>query len=209
MKKLIIIVLCIIVGNILTAQDDDFKTIFEKNKGKPLKVSGFGGPMMTFSAIDNNFVHMMGGGGGIILNNFFFGGYGLGMTTPITYKGYENTDPGVTGYNLHFGHGGFWTGYIIGSKKPIHLSVSSLIGWGGISQVDKSSYYNPDDQSGEIVFVVTPIAELELNFSKFFKLGIGSSISFVMGPGIDNTPYNLSDFANPSVYLSFKFGWFQ
>jgi hypothetical protein len=209
MKKLSILLIIVLIGNLLAAQDEEFKTIFDKNKDKQLRISGFGGPMMTFTAIGNNFAHMMGGGGGVIINNFFFGGYGLGMTTPITYKGYENTDPGQTSYNLQFGHGGFWTGYIIGPRKPLHLSISSLIGWGDISQVDKTDSYTIGEQSAEMVFVVTPIAELEMNFSKFFKLGIGSSVSFVMGPGIDYTPYTTGDFAKPSVYLSFKFGWFN
>ena len=150
----------------------------------------------------------MGGGGGIMINNFFFGGYGLGMTTPITYKGYENVQSGEKSYNLEFGHGGFWTGYIVGSNKPLHLSVSALAGWGDISRVEKQDYYNPASEENNAVFVVTPIAELEMNFSKFFKLGIGSSVSFVMGPGIDNTAYATRDFAKPSVFLSFKFGWF-
>jgi len=30
----------------------------------------------------------------------------------------------------------------------------------------------------------------------------------VHGPGIDRTDYSLKDFTKPSVFLSFKFGWF-
>jgi hypothetical protein len=208
MKKLTIIMLFFVVGYALHAQDDEFKTIFNRQENKPLRISGFGGPMMTFTTVGDKFAHMMGGGGGIMINSFFFGGYGLGMTTPITYKGYENVQPGERGYTLQFGHGGFWTGYILASKKPVHMSISSLIGWGDISRIDKSDYVNSEPAETNAIFVVTPIAELELNFSKFFKLGIGSTVSFVMGPGVDNTPYTSRDFAKPSVFLSFKFGWF-
>jgi hypothetical protein len=199
MKRLTFLILCFIVGYALHAQDDEFRTILGN---KPLKISGFGGPMMTFTAVGNNFAHMMGGGGGVMINSFFFGGYGLGMTTPITYKGEQS-------YNLQFGHGGFWAGYTLGSKKPVHVSISSLAGWGDITMADKEEPDNVELQSTENIFVVTPIAELELNFSRFFKLGVGSSMSFVMGPGIDDTSYTASDFAKPSVFLSFKFGWFN
>lgn len=208
MKKLTFILVLLIVGYNLSAQDDEFRTIFQKDE-RSVKISGFGCPMMAFTGVGNSFAHMMGGGGGVIINNFFIGGYGMGMTTPITYKGYEHIDPGETSYYLGFGHGGFWTGYIFNSKKPIHLSLSTLIGWGEIAQVDKELDYSEYElQNGEMIFVVTPVAEIELNFSKFFKLGIGSSLSFVMGPGIDETPYTTSDFLKPSVFLSFKFGWF-
>ncbi|RPJ73893.1 MAG: hypothetical protein EHM20_11495, partial [Alphaproteobacteria bacterium] len=106
MKKLTFILLLLIVGYNLSAQDDEFRTIFQKEE-RSLKISGFGCPMMAFTGVGNNFAHMMGGGGGVIINNFFFGGYGMGMTTPITYKGYEHINSGEPSYYLGFGHGGF------------------------------------------------------------------------------------------------------
>ncbi len=164
-------------------------------------ISGFGGPIMIFSSVGDNFAHMMGGGGGIMLNNFFFGGYGLGLTTSIPYKTQSEHD-------LEFGHGGFWFGYILGSSRPVHLSVSALAGWGDIIEKDPD-IIGLDNISSQPVFVITPVAELELNFSHFFKVGAGTSISFVNGPGIDRTTYSFRDFARPSVFLSFKFGWFH
>jgi hypothetical protein len=208
MKKLIILSSLFIICSALSAQDEEFRTIFQKDD-RSIRISGFGGPMMAFTGVGDNFAHMMGGGGGVIINNFFIGGYGMGMTTPITYKGYEHIDPGETSYYLGFGHGGFWTGYTFGSRKPVHLSLSALIGWGEIAQIDKElDYSDYETQNGEMVFVFTPVAEIELNFSKFFKMGIGSTLPFVMGPGIDETPYTTTDFLVPSIFLSFKFGWF-
>lgn len=180
-------------------QDDEFKTIFQRNNGE-IQVSGFGGPMMSFSTIDGNFAHMMGGGGGVIVNDFFFGGYGMGLTTTIDYKGEDD-------YYLDYGHGGMWVGYVFASQKPIHLSISSQFGWGSITRILANVDF--EDKTGKTVFVVTPIAEVELNFSRYLKVGIGSSASFVSGQGISEPGYNMKDFIKPSVFLSFKFGWFN
>ena len=187
-------------------QQDEYKTIFRRKDGR-FFVSGFGGPIMSFSTIENNFAHMMGGGGGIIINNFFLGGYGLGLTTPLDFKGFsDNSVPDSSNVNLEFGHGGLWAGYIIAPRKPIHLSISAQFGWGNISsQLD----YGLAPVSVDKVFVATPIVELELNFSHFFKVGLGSSVSYVRGPGITNTDYTVQDFMKPSFYLTFKFGWFN
>ena len=162
---------------------------------------------MTFGAIGNDFAHMMGGGGGIQVNNLFFGGYGVGLTTPMDYKKAED-EIRTYSTSLEFGHGGLWAGIIIARKKPIHLSLSSQFGWGKIEQ-RLDSEYGLEPVTSEEVFVITPIAELEMNFSHFFKVGIGTSTSLVRGRGITYTPYERKDFLKPSVYLSFKFGWFN
>ncbi len=189
----------LLIVSLAYTQDEEFKTIFQRGN-RPLMVSGFGGPMMQFTSVGNNFAHMMGGGGGVMINSFFFGGYGLGLTTPVPYK----SEPA---HDLEFGHGGFWFGFILGSNRPVHLSLSALAGWGNITERDPD-IIGLDEITSQPVFVVTPIAEVELNFSRFFKVGAGTSVSFVNGPGVDRTTYSFRDFARPSMFLSFKFGWF-
>jgi len=200
MKHIFILLASVLITLNLSAQEDDFKTIFQRKSNKELSITGFGGPIMSFSLVDKSLIHMLGGGGGVMINNVFFGGYGVGLTTPVPYAG--------SGSNyLSFGHGGFWMGIVLAPSRPIHLSISSLAGWGSISEKDPDRpgiYY-----ASKPVFVITPIVEIELNFSKFFKLGAGTSLNLVTGPGIDDTNYSFSDFAKPSLFLSFKFGWFN
>ena len=202
MKKIWLILICVLTVGSSFAQDEEFKTIFKKDENKKVRISGFGGPMMIFTAIGDDFAHMMGGGGGIIIGNSFFGGYGFGKTNKITYKHNDQ-------YNMNFGHGGFWVGHVFAPNKPIHLSLSVQTGWGNITQGISLDDGDFEDISSKSVFVLTPIAEIELNFSRFFILGVGSSVSYVSGSGIKDTAYTVNDFFKPSVYVSFKFGWFQ
>lgn len=191
----------IMVSNLVAQEDDeDFKTIFGNNN---FTISGFGGPFMSFSAIGDEFVHEMGGGGGVLLGNLFIGGYGIGKTNSIPYKPEEGD---IEEYNLDFGHGGFWLGYIFMPKKAIHPVVHSTFGWGSLLKNRKTDYGPDVNVSSNTVFVVSPTIEVEMNFARFFKFGIGANYRLVYG--LNHTPYTFSDFAKPGGFISFKFGWF-
>jgi hypothetical protein len=201
----LVILLCICVFTFSTAQEsDEFRTVFPKvdREENPLRITGLGGPMMQFTSIDNNFVHMMGGGGAILINNFYLGGYGMGITNNTPYKNQEEE------YNLGFGHGGFWMGYVFKPYSPIHLDLSAMIGGGSISRKLENNNFDDQELDGESVFVLTPVAEVQFNFSRLFRLGVGTSFSYVTGAGISRTAYTVSDFLKPAVFLSFKFGYF-
>ncbi|MBN1598431.1 MAG: hypothetical protein JW894_09060 [Bacteroidales bacterium] len=202
MKVFKILIFCAIIPLSCFSQDDDFQTIFKKKDDKRLRISGFGGPVMIFTSTGNDFAHMMGGYAAVIVGNTFFGGYGMGKTNKTPFKGNNE-------YNLNFGHGGLMFGAVAGYKKPVHFSFSSLIGWGSISE----SLSLPDFESENInsypVFVITPVIELEFNFSRYFVLGAGTSVSYVTGRGITDTDYTREDFFKPAVFMSFKFGWFK
>jgi len=75
----------------LKAQDSEIQTLFSGST----RISGFGGPLMSFTTVNGQFAHMMGGGGGVLLGDFFIGGYGEGLTNGIP----------VNEYRLDFGHG--------------------------------------------------------------------------------------------------------
>lgn len=175
----------------LKAQDSDIQTLFSGST----RISGFGGPLMSFTAIDGQFAHMMGGGGGVLLGDFFLGGYGEGITNGIQ----------VNGNRLDFGHGGFWTGYSFMAARPLHPAVSAQIGWGAVSEHDPDySYWGTPDN----VFVFNPAVELEMNFTKFFRLGVGIHYRIVTGVNPEISSLTNSDLSGPGALLTFKFGWF-
>ena len=198
MKKLFVILIAVLFVTPIFSQstDREYRTILD---GKDLKISGMGGPFMLFTSAAGEFGHMMGGGGGVILNNFFFGGYGLGLTNniPADANLIDNDDA------LTLGHGGFWIGYSLFGHLPIHLSVSSLVGFGELGLLPRDSYINSvNDQ----IFVLTPIVEIETNITRYLRIGAGVTYSLYTGVNIDG--YSSKNFSSPGAFLGFKFGWF-
>ncbi len=209
----------------LNAQEEsEMKYIFTGEK--KIKVSGFIGPIMEFSAIQNDFAFFMGGQGALIFNQkFYFGGYGEGLTTRHysdywIYDKYTGDFYSTDGY-ISFGHGGFLLGYIHKSNKPIHFGISSRIGWGAINTFPikeiEPYYYEYDDSHKDHVFVAIPQIEVEFNFTKWFKVNAG--IGYRIVAGIDKEIifddknskmiYDKKDFNKPQGTITLCFGFFK
>ncbi|MCK5068260.1 MAG: hypothetical protein KAR16_12500 [Bacteroidales bacterium] len=197
MKKVIFLALMLATTITVFSQEKEFQTIFDN---QDLRISGFGGPFMQFTSVAGDFGHMMGGGGAVLLNNFFFGGYGLGLTNAI--PDYVNQNPTD---RLTLGHGGFWLGYSLFGDKPIHITFSSMIGWGefGVMQ-DIGTYPFVRDK----IFVFSPTVEVELNLTRYFRIGAGASYNLYTMVDESMHGYTNSDLSAPAGFLSFKFGWF-
>ena len=206
-KGLLVFPICllmIVLASNSAYSQEEYRSLTGNNR---VKVSGFGGPLMSFTSIGDDFAHMMGGGGGLIVGNFFFGGYGMGQTITIPYPG-GNPDEDF----LQYGHGGLWFGFIIAPNAAIHPTFHVQCGWGSISKktkldigsADKHDIEDYNLSNRDAIYVVNPTFELEANVSKFFKIGAGANYSFVYGV----QSMKQTDFWKPGVFLSFKFGWF-
>jgi len=205
---------------------------------KKIKISGFIGPIMEFSAIQDKFAFFMGGGGGLIFNQkFYFGGYGEGLTTFHKPKDWDNEkheddndkskhiykdkDEDYDEGKINFGHGGFWLGYILHPHKPIHFGISSKIGWGSINTVSEYDYdeyyFDKDDYYLDHVFVAIPQLEVEFNFTKWFKVNAGIGYRIVAGidkeiiySDVDSKMiYDKKDFNKPQGTITLCFGYFK
>jgi hypothetical protein len=197
MKRAILLGLILTVTCALFAQNREYQTILDN---KELRISGLGGPFMQFTSVAGEFGHMMGGGGAILLNDFYFGGYGLGLTNAIPDYVNDNTSDRLT-----LGHGGFWIGYSLFGERPVHVSISSLIGWGefGIVQYDGNYPFIRDK-----IFVLAPTVEVELNLTRYFRIGAGATYNIYSMVNENLHGYRGSDLSSPGGFLSFKFGWF-
>lgn len=200
MKRMKIVVL---VGIFLTTvftvfgQEREYQTILDNQN---LRISGMGGPFMQFTSVAGEFGHMMGGGGAVLLNDFFFGGYGLGLTNAIPDYVNDHANDRLT-----LGHGGFWLGYSLFGERPVHLSISTLIGWGefGIMQVDGYYPFVRDK-----IFVLAPTLEVELNLTRYLRIGAGATYNLYAMVDENMHNYTSGDLSSPGGFLSFKFGWF-
>ncbi len=197
MKKITLISAVLAVCFTLFSQEREYQTILDD---QDLRISGMGGPFMQFTVVAGEFGHMMGGGGAVLLNNFYFGGYGLGLTNAI--PDYVNDNPSD---RLTLGHGGFWLGYSLFGEKPIHFSFSSLIGWGEFGIMQYDGYY---PFIRDKIFVVAPTAEIEVNLTRYLRIGAGVSYNLYSMMNESMHGYRSSDISAPAGFLSFKFGWF-
>jgi hypothetical protein len=91
------------------------------------------------------------------------------------------------------------------ATKPIHPTLSAQIGWGSLAERDYN-YFGTTDA----VFVFNPALELEMNFTRFFRLGVAAHYRIVTGvnPEMHNSRYTNSDMSGPGGMLIFRFGWF-
>jgi len=197
MKKVFFLGVILAISLSAFSQEKEYQTIFDN---RDVRISGLGGPFMQFTAVAGEFGHMMGGGGAVLLNNFFLGGYGLGLTNAI--PDYVNQNPSD---RLTLGHGGFWLGYSLFGDKSVHVTFSSLIGWGefGVMQ-DYGTYPFIRDK----IFVLSPTVELELNLTRYFRMGAGVSYNLYTLVDQNMHGYSNADLSAPGGFLSFKFGWF-
>ncbi len=158
----------------------------------------FGGPVVKFSEVNDEFAVLVGGYGGFVINRaFMFGGGGYGLTNEIT--------TGLYPYGplyLKCGYGGVMLGYVLGSRKIAHLCFHSLIGGGAVSLEPDYLY----DWYDDAFFVFEPGIDLEFNITRHFRMGIGGTYRFV--EGIDTYGLTDEDISGASVSLTFKFGSF-
>lgn len=158
-------------------------------------ISGFGGPLVEIGSINGEVGADVGGGGAIIFDNLFLGGYGLGSSYPEININDEL-------YEIRFKHGGFWLGYVAKPNKVAHLYSSLRIGWGKAQlRQDKDAIFS------DRLFTMTPELGVEINLTRFMKLGISGGYRWVNGVNLD--VLDSGDFSSPVGLLTFRFGSFD
>lgn len=197
MKKATFLAIILAVSLTAFSQEKEYQTVFDN---QDLRISGLGGPFMQFTTVAGEFAHMMGGGGAVLLNDLFIGGYGLGLTNSIPDYVNQNTND-----RLSLGHGGFWLGYALFGEKPVHVTFSTLIGWGEFGVMQWEGYY---PYIRDKIFVLAPTIEAELNLTRYFRIGVGATYNIYTMVDEYMHGYTGSDLSSPGGFLSFKFGWF-
>ncbi len=198
MKKLVI-VFVLIFCSFNYAQEETLLGTGEIDHG------GFGGPVVKFTSINDQFGVLVGGRGGWIINHsFVIGGGGYGLVNEVEGTQLLNERKMF----LNFGYGGFEMEYIMNWEKIAHSSVYLLIGGGGVNHRDRTREmdWNWDNDETDVFFVIEPAVNFELNIVSFFRLGIGASYRFISG--VDDSGLTDKDLSGPSAMLTFKFGKF-
>lgn len=215
------------LANVTSAQDKPMRYLFQNNGN--VSVSGFGGPLVGFSTVMDEFAVTTAGGGAALFNQkFFIGGYGEGLATEHFIRDlviYNNSTQQNNDYDkmqLTFGHGGMWLGYIHDHYKLIHWGLSAKIGVGGIGltypgfTMDKYEMLMTD-----VVFVLTPKIEMEVNLFPWMKMNFGAGYRLVSGVNktydfreangeiVTRDFFKSSDFNSPAFTIGVLFGGFE
>ena len=96
-------------------------------------------------------------------------------------------------------------GYTLFGNRPIHASLSTLVGWGEFGIIQFDGYY---PFIRDKIFTLTPTVEVEMNLTSYFRIGVGASYNLYTGVDQLLHGYRSSDISSPGGFLSFKFGGF-
>lgn len=208
MKKLTLSLILLLIVGVLFAQKtvsfDDFSENNSVSDGNEVqtvmssfelkKISGFGGPTMSFTSINGEFSVLNGGGGALLINDFFIGGYGEGMSS--IYHQFEDKVS-----IREFSHGGLWLGYVWAPEKIIHPMISTRCGWGNVK-----GRYSTNNYFDESIYVVVPSVSAEINITRFCKVNLGVEYRQTFGANVNSLKN--SDLSSVGAYTSLVFGWF-
>ncbi len=161
-----------LVGN-LYAQESE--ALLNNDKQSKTSITGFGGPLIFATHINNELGLSIGGKGGAVFNEkFAFGGIGFGMVSPPGFSGNNLSDNVNTPMEMTFGAGGIFFEYILKSGDFIKFSFPLNLMAGGINIYESGM-------------------ETEIESSAFFIFEPGISIDF-----------KLSEHFTPSIYMSYR-----
>ena len=201
MKKLIYLLFVLLISTAVFAQENTLLGDGEIDHG------GFGGPVVKFTSVNDEFALLVGGRGGWIINHTFtLGGGGYGLVNEIDMG--NNSSGNST--RLMMGYGGFEMGLILSSNQLLHMRANILIGAGAINIAENRNEdwfdFDYDNNNNDTFFILEPSFGMELNVTTFFRMDVGVSYRFVSGVnyfGLQN-----EDIAGPSADITLKFGKF-
>ncbi len=190
--KSIFIILCLLATSLWAQSETLFNGGFESG--------GFGGPVIKFTQVNNQFGLLVGGRGGWIINHVVaIGGGGYGLTNVVNAPSSAGEE-----LRIRMGYGGFEVTTILNSEKLIHFTVNALFGAGSCYYSKRGSDIEEYEQDG--FFIVEPAFNLILNVAPLFRIGAGIGYRYVAG--LEMTGLTGSDLSGFSGVLTFKFGHF-
>ena len=194
MKRSIIFLLSMFIVTPLLAQEE---TIVGDN----FHSGGYGGPVWKVGFFNGEDGILSGGRGAWIINHkFTIGGGRYGLITDVKSDAVSNTGKSLY---IDLDYGGFEMEYIHKSDKLFHWTTHTMLGGGKVRLLE----HNPVKTiETEKFFIVEPSLNMDINVSRWFRIGIGASYRIVMG--LDLEEISNSDISGPSGLLILKFGAF-
>jgi len=209
-----IAVVILAIGIILPAnaqQDQEISTLFGNREGG-IDHGGWGALTFGYSKVNDKDTYLMGARGGWLIDHHFtIGLAGNGIISDKEYYELDLEDP-TKGFNLAGGYGGLFFEAIIAPNSPVHVTIPVIIGAGGISYIENSSWndynnnYEPYILDSDAFFVFEPGLEIELNLVRFMRLSVGGSYRYTSKVDMVGTSETMLRGFNG--YFGLKFGAF-
>jgi hypothetical protein len=183
----------------VTGISDNTLTLF----GGTITNSGYGGIVLKFSSINDQFAFMTGGRGAITINNrFTIGGGGYGIANSIDLPGTSQD----TNRYFKMGYGGAELGYVFYPGKKVRIGGALLLAAGA------AFWQNNPKTEEEILFdddfnifpVMEPSLYCEVALNRFMWLHAGISYRYIHHAHLDYmTDQSMRGF---SCYIGLLFG---
>ena len=189
----------------LRNQGDEIRTLFGRNRSN----GGYGALWMGYSTIDQKNALQFGARGSwVIQHSFAIGVGGTGFINEYHYDANLDQDVFLSG-----GYGGFYLEPILFPKSPVHLAFPILIGAGGVSFVSYNDEFWDSNfvEDYEGFLILEPGVDLELNLTRFMRLGIGATYRFPTEFEFASRPNSTADseaLKGLTYNVTFKFGSF-
>ncbi len=200
MKKLILIIILLSFIKLTFGQENN-KYVFSSSSD--IKSTFFLGPELKVSKLIKGCELYTGLKAAILFNDkIAFGLAGGGFVTEEVFEGLD--DLGQKAYlNTVSGYGGFYLDYFIPTEFPILISFPMVVGAGGIALFTPQNVNNaPGDEKlveGGVFFIYEPAVNVEVNLTKFLRMGLGIGYRFAFKGDMDRV--SARDFS------SFTFNW--
>jgi len=161
---------------------EEIKSLFSKEN----EIKGFGGIDINVTDIYSERTLMLGGYGGAIINkHVMFGLAGYGISTENQFRGQEGNM-----LNIEGGYGGLYLGAILFPNEVVHVTLPVLFGAGAFHVVDKQYFPMSFDKEyvleSTALFVVQPNMQLEVNITRFMRVGVGATYRLIRGSDLRN-----------------------
>jgi hypothetical protein len=172
------------------------------------ETGGFGAPVVKFTAIKNQAAIIFGGRGGWVFNHSLILGGGIyGIISEVDAP--NGVLPKEGPLDIELDYIGAEVEYVFHPMQLYHYNIYTLIGSGTARFVkDVGSVFNSNEQAGEsdLVFVLEPGVNCEVNVTTWFRIDAG--VSYRLVTGVNQPKLKSSDFCNFAASLTFKFGSF-
>jgi len=162
MKKVSLVITLIVL--VAYGYSQEIETLIPNDKQSETSYSGFGGPLVGVTQINNELGIIIGGKGGIVFNDqYAFGGIGFGMVNRPGFTGDNLSDNTNAQLQMSYGAGGVFFEYIFSINNLIQFSIPLNIMAGGININDRNTEAEIESSA---FFIIEPGINIDLNISK-------------------------------------------